>query len=424
MDRQAIQERFGITGKSPAILRELDRARQVARTDISVLIQGESGVGKELFAQAIHELSERRHKPLIIVNCGAIPEGLIESELFGNVKGAYTGAVERRSGYFEEADGSTIFLDEIGEMPAAAQVRLLRVLENGSFSRVGSSIMLKTDVRVIAATNKDLGREVRAGRFREDLYYRLSTVVLHLPPLRERQEDILPLFDEFLHRFVQKYNSPLKRLDASAQELLLRYRWPGNIRELRNVAEQTVVLHRGDTVTATDLRPFLRGVSATGVNEGLVPIGHADEAPGTRERELIYRALLELRMDIRTLKEQMSTLVAGLGTRPSRPVVRQEDEGAFVIMQDADQRRYPPLIEDVPYEIEPDAADPGRALPAAPPPPEEPDEAPLPTLEDAERRLIIEALRRFDGNRRQTARALGISERTLYRKLKELEEEA
>ena len=213
MDRQAMQERFGIVGQSSGIRQALDRVRQVASTEITVLVQGESGVGKELFAQAIHELSARRHKPMLIMNCGAIPEGLIESELFGAEKGAYTGAVERRSGYFEEADGGTIFLDEIGEMPLTAQVRLLRVLETGEFSRVGSTNILRSDVRVVAATNKDLATEVEAGRFREDLYYRLSTVILHVPQLRDRREDILPIFEHFQQRFGQRYNSSAPELE-------------------------------------------------------------------------------------------------------------------------------------------------------------------------------------------------------------------
>ena len=423
MDRQAIQERFGIIGTSPLLLRELDRARQIAQTDITVLIEGESGVGKELFAQAIHEMSRRRHKPLVTVNCGAIPEGLIESELFGNEKGAYTGAVERRIGYFEQADGSTIFLDEIGEMPQAAQVRLLRVLETGKFSRVGSSKVIKVDVRVIAATNKDLGREVQAGRFREDLYYRLSTVVLKIPPLRERPEDILPIFEHFLHKFAQKYNTAPKRLTEDARRLLLRYRWPGNIRELRNVAEQAVVLHRGDTLTADDLRSYLRGVTASGVNQGLVKVErpHMENGVDSRERELIYRALLELRLEIREMKEQLGALTARLGAAIPQ-TSRREEDGDLVIVHKTEPEAYASLIEDVPYEIE---TEPERRAPVAEAEPvrEPAEEPPLPTLEDAERRLIAEALRRFGGNRRQTARALGISERTLYRKLKEYEAE-
>ncbi len=422
MDRQALQERFGIVGQSSGIRQALDRVRQVAATEITVLIQGESGVGKELFAQAIHELSARRHNPMLIMNCGAIPEGLIESELFGAEKGAYTGAVERRIGYFEEADGGTIFLDEIGEMPLTAQVRLLRVLETGEFSRVGSTNIMRSDVRVVAATNKDLAVEVEAGRFREDLYYRLSTVILHVPPLRERREDILPIFEHFQHRFGQRYNSSAPDLDLSAKELLLRYRWPGNIRELRNVAEQTVVLLRGSSVSAEDLRPYLRGVNSPGGGLGLVPLGGkgaAEEEGGARERELIYRALLELRGEVKELKDQIAPLVAA--ARGSAPL---QDPGRLLVMHDDDMHRSEisrpdePFIEDAPYEFDADPDDVSSLI--------EEDVAEgnemLPTLEDAERHLILTALKRFDNNRRQTAEALGISERTLYRKIKDIEE--
>jgi DNA-binding NtrC family response regulator len=422
MDRQAVQERFGIVGQSSGIRQALDRVRQVASTEITVLVQGESGVGKELFAQAIHELSQRRHKPMLIMNCGAIPEGLIESELFGAEKGAYTGAVERRSGYFEEADGGTIFLDEIGEMPLTAQVRLLRVLETGEFNRVGSTNILRSDVRVVAATNKDLATEVEAGRFREDLYYRLSTVILHVPPLRERREDILPIFEHFQHRFGQRYNSSAPGLDLSAKELLLRYRWPGNIRELRNVAEQTVVLLRGSTVSAEDLRPYLRGVNSPGGGLGLVLLGGksaADEEGGARERELIYRALLELRGEVKELKDQIATLVAA--ARGSAPM---QDPGRLLVMHENDTHRpdfsrpADSFIEDAPYEFDAESDDVSSLI--------EGDVVEavdaLPTLEDAERDLILTALKRFDNNRRQTAEALGISERTLYRKIKDMEE--
>jgi len=423
MDRQAMQERFGIVGQSAGIRQALDRVRQVAGTEITVLVQGESGVGKELFAQAIHELSARRHKPILIMNCGAIPEGLIESELFGAEKGAYTGAVERRSGYFEEADSGTIFLDEIGEMPLTAQVRLLRVLETGEFSRVGSTNSLRSDVRVIAATNKDLATEVEAGRFREDLYYRLSTVILHVPSLRDRREDILPIFEHFQYRFGQRYNSSPPQLDVSAKELLLRYRWPGNIRELRNVAEQTVVLMRGESVSAEDLRPYLRGVSSPGGGLGLVPLGSGgssaqDDGSGARERELIYRALLELRGDVKELKDQMATLVGAARGAP------MQDPGRLLVMRDEESRqegftRAPdPFIEDAPYEFDAEPDDVSSLIED-----DEPEAASeLPTLEDAERHLILTALERFDNNRRQTAEALGISERTLYRKLKDIEE--
>jgi len=431
MDRQAIQERFGIIGASEPLRRVIDRVRQIARTPITVLLEGESGVGKELFATLLHELSPRRHRSLVVVNCGAIPEGLIESELFGAEKGAYTGSVERRAGYFEEADGGTIFLDEIGEMPLQAQVRLLRVLESGAFSRVGSSTQQRADVRVIAATNKDLGQEVRAGRFREDLYYRLSTVVVRVPALRERPEDVLPLFEHFLYRSAQRYDAPLRRLDAAARDLLTRYNWPGNVRELRNVAEQAAVLIRGETATADDLRPFLRGVSAA---MGLAPASPRPEDSG-RERELIYQALLELRMEVREVKEMLRRMTGA--PVPALPPPRHDagelaegEEFAYVPEEPAAD--YHSDAEEVAYEIEggddllagfDDPYGEGFGI-------ERPVEAaalrigagPLPTVEEAEQALIAEALRRFGGNRRQTAKALGISERTLYRKLKDLED--
>ena len=437
MDRESIKERFGIVGRSSALRNAIDRARLVARTDITVLIQGESGTGKELIAEAIHGLSARRRQSFVIVNCGAIPEGLIESELFGAEKGAYTGAVERRTGYFEQADGGTIFLDEIGEMPPAAQVRLLRVLESGQFARVGASQLRKADVRILAATNKDLAHEVRAGRFREDLYYRLSTVLVETPPLRRRPEDILPLLETFLRRYAQKYDSPVKQLSADARELLMRYRWPGNVRELRNVAEQVEVLVQGKEVSAEDIRPYLRGVRTDQDRSALLPVVHkGGGAPmDAREREIIYRALFELRAQVRRMWEEMKRRGAVSGD--------ETDE-------------YPPPIEDVPYEIEGDAdallwsgndMDAGgrdAAEPEAPRTaaedasadeakaeeeteesgePEESEEETFPTLEAAERKLIASALKAFDGNRRRTARTLGISERTLYRKLKEFEED-
>lgn len=418
MDRESIQERFGIVGRSMALRNVIDRVRQVAQTDITVLVQGESGTGKELIAEAIHGLSVRRHQPFVIVNCGAIPEGLIESELFGAEKGAYTGAVERRTGYFEQSDRGTIFLDEIGEMPPAAQVRLLRVLETGKFTRVGASKEHKVDVRIVAATNKDLAYEVRAGRFREDLYYRLSTVLVEIPPLRRRSEDILPLLETFLHRFAQKYDSPVKHLSDDARELLLRYRWPGNVRELRNVAEQIEVLIRGKEVTAGDIRPYLRGVRTEQDRSELLPV--VRNAPGdaadAREREMIYRALIELRSQVRRMWEELKRRGAAPGDGPEE---------------------YPPLIEDVVYEIEGDeevglrsSENVGNGNRDAQEPEgvrDAPDEAvaeekeTFPTLEDAERQLIVRALKTFNGNRRRTARTLGISERTLYRKLKEFE---
>lgn len=445
MDRQALQERFGILGDSAALRRVLDRVRQVAGTDITVLLEGESGVGKELIATALHGLSARRHKRLVVVNCGAIPEGLIESELFGAEKGAYTGATSQRTGFFEEADGGTIFLDEIGEMPSQAQVRLLRVIESGQFSRVGSSQVQHADVRILAATNKNLAEEVRKGAFREDLYYRLSAVIIQVPPLRERSADILPLFEAFAHRTAQQYDAQMPELEPSAEDLLQRYNWPGNVRELRNVAEQAVVLSAREPLTAKTIRPYLRGVSAA---EGLTVARPAfDEGGGrgaadaVRERELLYRALLEMRVEMRHMRELLTRLVDGASIDPDAiPAgsVHSESERSLAEAKYADFSEPPSsgtTYHDVDYEEVPsgfaDVTRPGPETPAAgggravPSSLEEAlaDGLPLPTIENAERVLILEALDRYEGNRRRTAEALGISERTLYRKIKSLEAE-
>ena len=480
MDRASIQERFGIVGDSDAIKNVIDRARQVSQTEITVLLQGESGAGKELIAQVLHELSMRRHEPMVVVNCGAIPEGLIESELFGAEKGAYTGAVQKRVGYFEEADGSTIFLDEIGEMPKEAQVRLLRVLESGKFSRVGSSQQVGSDVRVVAATNKDLMQEVKQGRFRKDLYYRLSTVLIEIPPLRKRKEDVMPIFDTFLHRFANEYNSPMKKLTDNAEDLLTSYDWPGNVRELRNVAEQVVVLLRNNEVTEDDIRPLLRDLDSQsssstslmrvqpdtggGQQNGSPNRGSQGDGSEIRERELLYRAILEMRMEMTEMKDQIRTLVSNIGVVVPRDVMERSDFPAayddFVVVRDSNaaagetqsagdygsaaeyRRDYESRIQDVAYEVDdadlpssvsaqstrPPADAPGRGTESGEmqsgkhdAESEEPEE--LPTLEQAEKGLITEALKRFDGNRRKTASALGISERTLYRKLKDIDED-
>ena len=403
MDRQAVQDRFGIIGSSPGIRQVIDRIRQVARTDITVLIEGESGVGKELVANAIHGIGPRRHKPLKVINTGAIPEGLIESELFGAERGAYTGATERRTGLFEDAHGGTVFLDEIGEMPQAAQVRLLRVLETGTFNRVGSSTQRSADVRVVAATNKNLGQEVEHGRFREDLYYRLSTVIIRIPALRARKEDILPIFDALLFNVSRKYGTVRRKLSDDAKALLTNYSWPGNVRELRNVAEQVIVLGRGSEVNAKDLQGLLRGVSAS---TAVIPLTRSDneERGPWHDRELIYRALLELRLGLRELKSEVASMA-----RLLRHVIIKSD-GAEDIAD-------PPLlsageasakmIEATTYSIDHS---------------EEPDAAPttLTNLDDAKQALIIQALKTHGGNRREAADSLGISERTLYRRIKQL----
>lgn len=409
MDRQTVQKRFGIIGESPGIHHVIDRVRQVARTDISVLIEGESGVGKELIAQAIHELSLRRHKALKVINTGAIPEGLIESELFGAEKGAYTGATERRRGLFEEADGGTIFLDEIGEMPQSTQVRLLRVLESGTFNRVGSTVMQRTDTRVVAATNKNLGSEVANGQFREDLYYRLSTVIIHIPPLRERRGDIRPIFDAFLYSSSQKYQSPPRTLTAAAYDLLESYQWPGNVRELRNVADQVVVLHRGANVDADDIRPFLRGITTNSSSTSLMPV--KTKAPidseSSPELKVVYRALLEIRQDIQDLRKDVGQVfresLANSEPDPPYPEELQIDRPALPMLPRPEREQN---LDGVTYEVEDDQ-----------------EEDSLPTIEEAERELILRAMEKFDGNRKESAKALGISPRTLYRKLKDLDED-
>ena len=432
MDRQALQERFGILGDSPALRRVLDRVRQVAPPDITVLLEGESGVGKELVAAAIHGLSARRQRRMVVVNCGAIPEGLIESELFGAEKGAYTGSVERRTGFFEEADGGTLFLDEIGEMPLAAQVRLLRVLETGQFSRVGGTASQTSDVRVIAATNKDLGREVAEGRFREDLYYRLSTVVLRIPPLRERREDIVVLFQAFADRFARQYDAPFVRPSPEAADLMGRYAWPGNVRELRNVAEQAVVMVRQNPLTAEAARPLLRGVSA-GTGLALA------RRPGAgSENDALYGALAEIRAEIRALRAAVGRLAGGAAPAPGALV--HVPSAPFVDALGVPEQE---VAYEPPAPLDLDAADAHFEIEDGPAPfadaldvpvahgdggpsglPDSFEEVlaqglPLPTMEDAESALIAEALRRYDGNRRQSAEALGISERTLYRKIKD-----
>ncbi len=410
MDRQTVQDRFGIIGESSGIHHVIDRVRQVARTDISVLIEGESGVGKELIAQAIHELSLRRHKALKVINTGAIPEGLIESELFGAEKGAYTGATERRQGLFEEADGGTIFLDEIGEMPQSAQVRLLRVLESGTFNRVGSTIIQRTDARVVAATNKNLGNEVAAGRFREDLYYRLSTVIIQIPPLRERKEDIRPIFDAFLYSSAQKYQSPRRILTDAAYQLLEAYSWPGNVRELRNVADQIVVLHRGSDVDAEDIRPFLRGISANNPSTSLMRIQEEEQAnrESSPEWTVVYRALLEIRQDVQDLRKDLGRVFRERYSeqKPERsyPEELQIDTPRPIPMLPSPDREK--NLDGVTYEVEEDS-----------------EKEELPTLEESERKLILKAMKRFGGNRKESAEALGISARTLYRKIKEMNED-
>ena len=410
MDIQSIKNRFGIIGNSPALNHALNTAIQVAHTDLTVLIVGESGVGKEVFSQIIHSLSARKHNPFIAVNCGAIPEGTIDSELFGHEKGAFTGAVDSRRGYFETVNGGTIFLDEIGEMPLGTQARLLRVLETGEFIRVGSSKVQKTDVRVIAATNRDLLEYTGQGKFREDLYYRLSTVPIRVPSLRDRKEDIPLLFRKFASDFSEKYRTQSVQLDAGAQQLLVNYPWQGNVRELKNIAEQVSVLATDKQITAEALAGFLPNKENRTVS--MVPAispmstGSGSNFSGT-ERDILYKLFFELKKDMNDMKQ----LMLELAHRGGFPAAAALPENLL--------QAYAPKPEAV--SIAP------VGYPAAPTPilvandrvdhHEEVEESLM--LADREKEFIMRALKKHKGRRRDAANELGISERTLYRKIKE-----
>jgi len=426
MDREVFQEQFGITGDSPGIRQVIDKIAQVSKTDISVLLQGESGVGKDVVARAIHGLSHRKHKPIVIVNCGAIPEGIIESELFGHEKGSFTGAHETRQGYFEKANGGTIFLDEIADTPKHIQVKLLRVLESGEFFRVGSADVRKSDVRIVAASNKDLIDSVAVGSFREDLYYRLNTVTIRIPPLRERQEDILPIFRKFVQEFSMKYDSVFQGFSDDARALLVAYRWPGNIRELRNVAEQLVVLEKSKFITPEILSRYLSGRQKQGMTDNLpallgAPTGSVPPNYGQSDSQgdWIWRTLIEMRHEIRELRQMVATLLmaqqgggAGrppLALPPSTP--SWESELPVQHMKDV-----PLGVQGIPdAEVSAGDRDNGNVVPIV-------TDGAIPSLEEAERQLIERALEQFDGNRRKAAEALGISERTLYRKIEQLKQ--
>ena len=387
----SIKQRFGIIGNSELLDRALEVALRVAPTDLSVLVTGESGVGKEFFPQIIHSHSARKHNKYIAVNCGAIPEGTIDSELFGHEKGSFTGATEARKGYFEEADGGTIFLDEVGELPLSTQVRLLRVLQTGEFIRVGSAKVQKTNVRVVAATNNNLMQAIAAGRFREDLYYRLNTVPIAVPALRERPEDIYLLFRKFASDVAVQYRMPAISLDSEARAMLESYGWRGNIRQLKNVAEQISAIEESRTITASILAKYLteqRTTSAPSV------MGSAQMDDVGTERELLYKVLFDMRNDINDLKRMMMEMRMG-ATMPMQPVERKEVIGLLP----GNSR---PAVED--YAESEEVFDEPKEL----------------TKADVQREQIIRALRRHNGRRKDAAAELFMSERTLYRKIKEL----
>jgi transcriptional regulator with PAS, ATPase and Fis domain len=404
MDLQTIKQRFEIIGNSSGLNRAIEVAVQVAPTDLSVLINGESGVGKEMFPQIIHQFSSRKHGKYIAVNCGAIPEGTIDSELFGHEKGAFTGALADRKGYFQEADGGTIFLDEIGELPLATQVRLLRVLESGEFMRVGSSKVIKTNVRVIAATNVNVPQAIEEGKFREDLYYRLNTVPITVLPLRERTDDINLLFRKFARDFAEKYRMPPVRLSEEARTLLVNYRWPGNIRQLKNVTEQISIIEQDREISSDVLRHYLPNEG--GANLPAIFSRAESNQSFANEREILYKVLFDMKNDMNDLKK----LVLDLMENREAPISGDQAKIIRNLYQDEDthlpkEPAHSPIhISHVDKENIQDT--------------EEFVEESL-SLADKEIELIKKALDKHRGKRKYAAQELGISERTLYRKIKE-----
>ncbi|HEY5773771.1 MAG TPA: sigma-54 dependent transcriptional regulator, partial [Chitinophagaceae bacterium] len=404
MEIQSIKNRFGIIGNSPALNYALQVAGQVALTDLSVLIMGESGVGKEVFSQIIHALSARKHNPFIAVNCGAIPEGTIDSELFGHEKGSFTGAVDFRKGYFETVNGGTIFLDEIGELPLGTQARLLRVLETGEYIRVGSSKVHKTDVRVIAATNKDLLEQVHDGKFREDLYYRLSTVPIRVPALHDRKEDITLLFRKFAVDFAEKYKTAPVQLDEDAKNLLINYPWPGNVRELKNIADQVSVLSQDKQISSKELGRFLKPYSAN----RLPVLAHANGGSAesfANEREILYKLFFDMTKDVTELKKMFFEVLQNPNAIQNPALINELKELKGhevmqpVLVQPTVQTSQPVIMNgDIHEHTEVE-----ESL----------------NIMDKEKELIIKALKKHRGKRKDAALDLGISERTLYRKLKE-----
>ena len=423
MDLQSIKNRFGIIGNSTALNHALNTAVQVAATDLTVLIVGESGVGKEVFSQIIHSLSTRKHNPFIAVNCGAIPEGTIDSELFGHEKGAFTGAVDSRKGYFETVNGGTLFMDEIGEMPLGTQARLLRVLETGEFIRVGSSKVQKTDVRVIAATNRELLDFTQKGKFREDLYYRLSTVPIRVSSLRDRKEDILLLFRKFAVDFAERYKTTPVQLDEDARQMLINYPWPGNIRELKNIAEQISVLSQSNMVNGREMSLFLPDKK-----ENRMPMIAGAPATGefANEREILYKLFFDMKKDVTELKKMFVEILqnpslAGAAANFTKesilndyspavnevPIINTVNAGNTPVNSGSNLLPSQHTVTSAPVILHEDAIQMHEEI-----------EESL-NIMDKEKELIVKALKKHRGKRKDASIDLGISERTLYRKLKE-----
>ena len=396
IDIQAIKQRFGIIGNDPNLNRAIEVAVQVAATDLTVFINGESGTGKDVFPQIIHQNSVRKHGPYFAINCGAIPEGTIDSELFGHEKGSFTGAYDTRKGYFEVADGGTLFLDEVAELPLATQARLLRVLENGEFIKVGSSKIQKTNVRVVAATNVDIPTAIEKGRFREDLYYRLNTVPIHIPALRERKDDIKMLFRKFASDVAEKYRIPAVQLTPEALSMLEKYRWDGNIRQLKNVTEQISIIETERIITPEVLRNYLPMQTA-------LPTIFKDESKsdGISERDILYKVLFDMRKDITELKKTVNELTSGQMQIPTPTQIATPIKATVINHVDNNILDYENTQDaEVEYLQEKPAND-------------------NLSLQDKENEVIIKALRKYNGKRKDAAKELGISERTLYRKIKE-----
>lgn len=413
---QSVKLRFGIVGNTEELNRAIDVAMQVAPTDLSVLVTGESGVGKESFPQIIHQFSRRKHGPYIAVNCGAIPEGTIDSELFGHEKGAFTGAISDRNGYFAEANGGTIFLDEVGELPLSTQARLLRVLETGEYIKVGSSKVQKTDVRIVAATNVDFSEAIAEGRFREDLYYRLNTVPIKVPPLRERPNDIPLLFRKFAADFAEKYHMPAIQLNDAARQLLVAYSWPGNIRQLKNITEQISIIETNRDITPEILRNYLPAQQSSRLPAllGVKPAGNGKSFES--EREILYQVLFDMRRDVTELKKQVHDIMAergGTSVVASHEPVHYIQEAPVKLVHDA-----PVVMTSVPSvtPLSEPVVKPAEAQEVQDT--EEYVEENL-SLDDVEKEMIRKALERHHGKRKNAANDLKISERTLYRKIKE-----
>lgn len=413
---QSVKLRFGIIGNTEELNRAIDVAMQVAPTDLSVLVTGESGVGKESFPQIIHQFSRRKHGPYIAVNCGAIPEGTIDSELFGHEKGAFTGAISDRNGYFAEANGGTIFLDEVGELPLSTQARLLRVLETGEYIKVGSSKVQKTDVRIVAATNVDFSEAIAEGRFREDLYYRLNTVPIKVPPLRERPNDIPLLFRKFAADFAEKYHMPAIQLNDAARQLLVAYSWPGNIRQLKNITEQISIIETNRDITPEILRNYLPAQQSSRLPAllGVKPAGNGKSFES--EREILYQVLFDMRRDVTELKKLVHDIMAergGTSVVASHEPVHYIQEAPVKLVHDA-----PVVMTSVPSvtPLSEPVVKPAEAQEVQDT--EEYVEENL-SLDDVEKKMIRKALERHHGKRKNAANDLKISERTLYRKIKE-----